>query len=115
MRFPAATDEPGGCVIRHAPGVAAVQVAEQRRGARVSLWSGRLAPSGSDFLIAGDSGWTSTTGSLALAPRDANLDSPRRDLGIFLFPHEVDLGRSDISMAGELAHLVQSTVTMHLK
>ena len=54
-------------------------------------------------------------GSLALASRDADLDPPGRHLGVFLLADEVDLGRSDVGMAGELPHLVQSTVTMHLK
>jgi hypothetical protein len=53
--------------------------------------------------------------SLGLASRDADLDPPRRHLGVFLFPDEVDLSSSNISMSCELAYLVQSTVTMHLK
>ena len=54
-------------------------------------------------------------GSLALASRDADLDAPCRHLGVFLLADEVDLGRADVGVAGELPHLVQSTVTMHLK
>jgi hypothetical protein len=53
--------------------------------------------------------------SLDLASRDADLDPPRRNFRVFLFAHEIDLSCSDISMSSELPHLVQSTVTMHLK
>src|SRR5512135_1896998 len=49
----------------------------------------------------------SAVDSLALASRQANMDPPRRHLGVLLLPHEVDLGRADIGMPGELAHLVQ--------
>ena len=45
--------------------------------------------------------------SLARASRDANVDPPRRHLGVFLLAHEVELGGPDIGVAGELAHLVQ--------
>jgi len=55
------------------------------------------------------------TDSLALASRDANLDPPGSNLRVLLFPHEVDLGGPDIRVAGKLAHLVQSTVTMYLR
>ena len=51
----------------------------------------------------------------ALASRDADLDPPGRHLGVLLLADEVDLGGADVGMAGELAHLVQSTVTMHLR
>src|SRR5271165_6652020 len=44
--------------------------------------------------------------SLARASRDANVDAPRRYLGVFLLAHEVELGRPDIGVPGELAHLV---------
>src|SRR5437773_137566 len=44
--------------------------------------------------------------SLALASRQADLDPPRRLFGVFLLAHEVDLGRADVGMAGELADLV---------
>src|SRR5262249_20917179 len=44
--------------------------------------------------------------SLAPSSRKPNLDAPRRHLGVFLFPHEVDLGRPDIGMASKLADLV---------
>ena len=40
--------------------------------------------------------------SRARASRDANVDSPRRHLGVFLLAHEVDLGRPDIGVPGEL-------------
>ncbi len=50
---------------------------------------------------------TSAVDSLALASRHANVDSPRRDLGVFLLTHEVELGRPDIGMPGKLAHLVE--------
>ena len=46
-------------------------------------------------------------GSLARASRDANVDAPRRHLGVFLLAHEVELGRPDIGVPGELAHLVE--------
>ena len=45
--------------------------------------------------------------SLARASRDANVDPPRRHLGVLLLAHEVELGRPDIRVPGELAHLVQ--------
>src|SRR5208337_3040231 len=48
----------------------------------------------------------SAVASLALTSRHANVDSPRRHLGVFLLGHEVELGRSDIRMPGKLAHLV---------
>src|SRR5271166_6115597 len=48
----------------------------------------------------------SATGSLALASRDANVDAPRRRLGVFLLAHEIDLGGADIGVPGELPHLV---------
>ena len=54
-------------------------------------------------------------GSLGLASRQADLDAASGHLGILLFPDEVDLGRPDIGVASKLPHLVQSTVTMHLK
>ena len=44
-------------------------------------------------------------GSLARASRDADVDAPRRHLGVFLVAHEVELGRPDIGVPGELAHL----------
>ena len=44
--------------------------------------------------------------SFAPRPREADLDPPRRDLRVLLFSHKVDLGRPDISMSGELPHLV---------
>ena len=47
----------------------------------------------------------SAAGSLALASRHANVDAPRRHLGVFLLAHEVDLGRPDIRVPGELPHL----------
>ena len=40
--------------------------------------------------------------SLAFASRHADLDSPRRHLGVFLLSHEIDLGRPDIRMPGKL-------------
>src|SRR5207253_9963322 len=46
------------------------------------------------------------TGSLAFASHDADLDPPRRHLGVFLLADEVDLGRADIGVPGELPHLV---------
>ena len=46
------------------------------------------------------------TDSLAFASREANVDAPRRHLGVFLLAHEVELGRPDIRVPGELAHLV---------
>ena len=48
----------------------------------------------------------SAAGSLALASRDANVDAPRRHLGVFLLAHEIDLGGADIGVPGELPHLV---------
>src|SRR5512135_3772169 len=48
----------------------------------------------------------SAVDSLSLASRQANMDAPRRHLGVLLLPHEVDLGRPDIGVPGELAHLV---------
>ena len=48
----------------------------------------------------------SATDSLTLSSRDTDLDSPRRDLGVFLLAHEVELGRPDIGVPGELAYLV---------
>ena len=54
-------------------------------------------------------------GSLAPGTGQPDLDSPCRDLRIFFFPDEVDLGRPDIGVAGKFPDLVQSTVTMHLK
>src|SRR5512135_941392 len=45
-------------------------------------------------------------GSLARTSRDANVDAPRRDLRVLLAAHEVDLGRADVGMPGEFAHLV---------
>src|SRR5512135_821445 len=47
----------------------------------------------------------SAVGSLARASRDADVDAPRRHLGVFLVAHEVELGRPDIGVPGELAHL----------
>ncbi len=35
------------------------------------------------------------TDSLAFASREANVDPPRRDLGIFLLAHEVEFGGAD--------------------
>src|SRR5512135_3939326 len=49
----------------------------------------------------------SAVDSLALASRQANMDPPRRHLGVPLLTHEVDLGRAEIGVPGELAHLVQ--------
>src|SRR5512135_987282 len=49
----------------------------------------------------------SAVDSLALASRQANMDAPRRHLGVLLLAHEVDLGGADIGVPGELAHLVQ--------
>ena len=46
------------------------------------------------------------TDSLAFASREANVDAPRRDLGILLAAHEVDLGDPDIGISGKLPHLV---------
>ena len=43
------------------------------------------------------------------------LLTPGRHLGVFLLADEVDLGGADVGVAGEFPHLVQSTVTMHLK
>jgi hypothetical protein len=43
------------------------------------------------------------------------LDPSGSDLGVFFFAHEIELGGADVGVAGEFAHLVQSTVTMHLK
>jgi hypothetical protein len=48
-------------------------------------------------------------------PREADLDAPRRHLGVFFLADEVELGGADVAVAGELPHLVQSTVTTHLK
>src|SRR5271157_957636 len=53
-----------------------------------------------------DSGWTMPRASLVLAPRDADLDPPRRHFRILLFPHEVDLGSPDIGVPGKFPHLV---------
>src|SRR5271165_6100033 len=47
-----------------------------------------------------------TTGLLALAFRDANVDAPRRHLGVFLLAHEIDLGGADIGVPREFPHLV---------
>ncbi len=55
------------------------------------------------------------TGLLTLASREANVDAPCRHLRILLVPHKVNLGCSDIRVAGKFAHLVQSTVTMYLR
>src|SRR5262249_54629561 len=44
--------------------------------------------------------------SLALASRDADLDPPRRHLGIFLLADKIDFSSSYICMPGKLAHLV---------
>src|SRR5437867_402503 len=46
------------------------------------------------------------TGSLALSSRQTNLDAAGGHLGVFLFPHEVDLGRPNIRVAGKLADFV---------
>src|SRR5512144_2155166 len=46
-------------------------------------------------------------GSLARASRDANVDPPRRHLGVLLLAREVELGRPDIGVPGELAHFVE--------
>ena len=54
-------------------------------------------------------------GSLAPGTCQPDLDAPGRHLGVFLLADEVDLGGADVGVAGELPHLVQSTVTMHLK
>src|SRR3954451_5423522 len=43
----------------------------------------------------------------ALRPRDADLDPPRRHLGVLLLAHEVELGRADVAVSRELPHLVQ--------
>jgi hypothetical protein len=43
----------------------------------------------------------------ARAPRDADVDAPRRHLGVFLLAHEVELGRAVLGVSGELAHLVE--------
>jgi hypothetical protein len=53
--------------------------------------------------------------SLALASGQADLDAPSRYLPIFLLPHKVNFGGTDVGMSGEFAHFGQSTVTMHLK
>ena len=37
---------------------------------------------------------------------EADLDPPRCDLGVLLLAHEVDLGRPDVGMTGELPHFV---------
>ncbi len=39
-------------------------------------------------------------------PREADLDAPGRHRGVFLLADEVDLGRADVGVAGELPHLV---------
>src|SRR5512135_2318730 len=57
--------------------------------------------------IVREAGMESAVDSLARASRDANVDPPRRHLRVFLLAHEVELGRPDIGMPGELAHLVQ--------
>jgi len=46
------------------------------------------------------------TDSLDPGPREADLDAPRRHLGVFFFADEVELGYPDVSVAGELPHLV---------
>jgi hypothetical protein len=53
--------------------------------------------------------------SFVLAPGHTDLNPPRRHLGILFFSDEIDLGGADVGVAGELPHLVQSTVTMHPK
>jgi hypothetical protein len=41
-------------------------------------------------------------GGARLGSYDADLDVPGRHLGVFLLAHEVDLGRPDIRVPGEL-------------
>ncbi len=53
--------------------------------------------------------------SRALEARPPDLDAADGDLGVLLLADEVDLGGADIGVAGKLAHLVQSTVTMYLR
>jgi hypothetical protein len=53
--------------------------------------------------------------SLGLATCDTDLDSSGCHLRVFLLADEINLGRADVGVAGKLAHLVQSTVTMHLR
>jgi hypothetical protein len=55
------------------------------------------------------------TGSIAPQSSDPDLDPPWHHLGVFLLADKIDLGCSDVGVAGELTHLVQSTVTMHLR
>ncbi len=48
------------------------------------------------------------TDSLAPGPRQAYLDAPGRHLGVFLLADEIDLGRPDIRVPGELPRFVGS-------
>jgi hypothetical protein len=54
-------------------------------------------------------------GSLTSAARQTDLNPPSGHLGVLLFPHEVDLGGADVAVTSEFSHLVQNTVTPHLK
>ena len=67
------------------------------------------SPFGGDVLE------TAAAGSLGLATRHTDLNPPGRNLRVFLSPHEVNFCRPYICMSCKFAHLVQSTVTMHLK
>ena len=54
-------------------------------------------------LFGGEKSWDGRRCSLALASHQANLDAPRRYLGVFLLAHEIKLGGPDIGVAGDLA------------
>jgi hypothetical protein len=43
---------------------------------------------------------------LVRASRDPDLNPPRRDLGVLLLSHEVELGRTDVAVPGELPHFI---------
>src|SRR5512135_2461394 len=54
-----------------------------------------------------EAGMESAVDSGARGSRDADVDPSRRQLGVLLLAHEVELGRADVGVPGELAHLVQ--------
>src|SRR6185437_14495025 len=50
--------------------------------------------------------------SLTPAARQTDLNPPSGDLGVLLFPHEVDLGGADVAVTGEFSDLMhRSSVT----
>ena len=55
---------------------------------------------------AGGDSAPAVVGVARLGSYDADLDAPRRHLGVFLLAHEIDLGGADIGVPGELPHLV---------